>query len=271
LSTFLENQAGPSWANQRRKQVGEQVRRSIVDGWQGWQAVEISRDKEISVVVEVEVEEEEKVEDVIMSEPVPDAKAPTVPAPSAPSTTASVAGEEEEGWDFEEPQLDSQPEAGPSSPRKSLHDTADADDGWAFDDDLSAPTPAPAPAPIKPAKPAREAKKLGKKVAKSKVVQDEHESGNESMPGTDMSRSSSIQSPLPPRAPSPEVKSGGMDWAAWDDEPVKKEESKPKAKRKVLKEEKRTIKETFLVSAACDSLLELVEQVLRDAQEISLS
>jgi hypothetical protein len=266
LRTFLDNQAGPSWANRRRKQVGEEVRRSVIGGWQGWEAVEISRDKEISVVVEMEVEEE--AEDVVMSEPVADdawglddKAAPTLPKPTPASATMDSAGDEEVGWEFEEPQLDSQPEAGPSSPRKS--GDGEADDGWAFDDDLSAPTPAPVP--IKPTKPAREAKKLGKRVAKAKIPQDEHEFGAESMSGTDMSRTSSIQSSQP-RAPSPEVK----DWAAWEDEP-KKEAAKPKAKRKVLKEEKRIIKETFLVSRACDKLLELVEQVLRDAQEISAS
>ena len=171
---------------------------------------------------------------------------------------------EEGGWEFEEPSP--QAEAGPSSPRRTS--TEEADDGWAFDDDLSAP--APAPVPIKAPKPTREAKKLGKKVAKAKTSEDQ-DSG---MDSTEMSRSSSFSMSTPPHMPSPkptlepEPQAGGMDWEAWDDEP-KKEPVKSKIKRKILKDEKRVIKETFLVSKACDTLLELAEQVLRDARSIS--
>jgi len=275
VKSFLENDAGLSWANLRRYQVGEQVRRLIVDGWAGWEAVSISRDKEISVVVEVEVDDDEE-EDVDMDTKVkadaPDL-IPRVEEKSVPPSTstkkaemAEAAGEKEEeegGWEFEEPSPTTQPEAGPSSPRRIA--TEDADDGWAFDDDLS--TPAPAPAPIKAPKPTREAKKLGKKVAKAKQEQDDQDSG---MDSNEISRTSSVSVPTSPRAPSPNVKAGGMDWEAWDDEP-KKDLVKPKAKRKVLRDEKRVIKETFLVSKACDTLLELAENVLRDARAISKS
>ena len=264
VKSFYENQAGQSWANQRRSQVGEQVRKLIVDGWAGWEAVSISRDKEISVVVEVEVDEEEDVDMDTKAEidnPIPALKAETSSFPAPAAKSAKTDNEEEEGWEFEEPVTLAQPEAGPSSPRRIA--TEDADDGWAFDDDLS--TPAPAPAPIKAPKPTREAKKLGKKVAKAKTQeQEDQDSGIDS---AEASRSNSIATPTPPRAPTPESKAGGMDWA-WDDEP-KKEVAKPKAKRKVLKDEKRVIKETFLVSKACDTLLDLAEHVLRDARAIS--
>jgi hypothetical protein len=264
VKSFYENQAGLSWANQRRSQIGEQVRKLIVDGWAGWEAVSISRDKEISVVVEVEVDEEEDVDmdtkaEIAASEPVMALETSSVPAPT--KSAAKADNEEEEGWEFEEPVALVQPEAGPSSPRRIA--TEDVEDGWAFDDDLS--TPAPAPAPIKVPKPTREAKKLGKKVAKAKTQeQEDQDSGVDS---AEASRSNSTSTPTPPEAPTPESKASGMDWA-WDDEP-KKEVAKPKAKRKVLKDEKRVIKEMFLVSKACDTLLELAEQVLRDARAIS--
>jgi len=263
VKAFYENQAGLSWATLRRNQVGEQVRKLIVDGWAGWEAVSIRRDKEISVVVEVEVDQEEDVDmenpvEATASNAVPEPEATSVPPPS--TKESKVDDDEEDGWEFEEPVPIVQPEAGPSSPRRIA--TEDVDDGWAFDDDLS--TPAPAPAPIKAPKPTREAKKLGKKVAKAKQEQDDQDSGVDS---TEISRSNSISMPTPPRAATPEVKAGGMDWA-WDDEP-KKVEVKPKAKRKVLKDEKRVIKETFLVSKACDTLLELAEHVLRDARKLS--
>jgi hypothetical protein len=275
VKTFLEDQAGVSWANLRRNQVGEQVRRLIVDGWAGWEAVSISRDKEISVVVEVEVEvDEEEQADVEMGSetviaPISTQASGTVSVPppldKSAKTANSTANDEEEGWEFEEPTPPAQSEAGPSSPRRIA--TEDADDGWAFDDDLSAPTPVPAP--IKAPKPTREAKKLGKKVAKAKTQELEQDDQDSGMDSAEISRSNSIASPTPPKAPSPPSKAGGMDWEAWDDEPKKDLQVKPKAKRKILKDEKRVIKETFLVSKACDTLLELAEHVLRDARAIT--
>lgn len=266
VKTFYENQAGLSWANQRRSQVGEQVRKLIVDGWSGWEAMSISRDKEISVVVEVEVDVEDDVDmDLKAVATVPNPALQSEPSfdPASTTRTAKTDNDEEEGWEFEEPVAIARPEAGPSSPRRIA--TEEADDGWAFDDDLSAP--APAPVPIKAPKPTREAKKLGKKVAKAKTQeQEDQDSGIDS---AEISRSNSTSLPTPPSVPTPDSRTSGMDWA-WDDEP-KKEVAKPKAKRKVLKDEKRVIKETFLVSKACDTLLELAERILRDARAISES
>ena len=41
-----------------------------------------------------------------------------------------------------------------------------------------------------------------------------------------------------------------------------------KPKRKELHEVKRVIKETYLVSRACDKLLEIAERVLREARDL---
>lgn len=263
VRAFYDDRAGLAWANLRRSRIGDQVRRLITSGWEGWEAIPISRDKEISVVVEVEVEDEDP-EDITMDIPRTQDGPESAPTSTFETKVESATNDEEGGWEFEEPSP--QAEAGPSSPRRTS--TEEADDGWAFDDDLSAPTPAPVP--IKAPKPTREAKKLGKKVAKAKTSEDQ-DSGVDS---TEMSRSSSFSMATPPHIPSPnptlepEPQAGGMDWEAWDDEP-KKEPVKSKVKRKILKDEKRVIKETFLVSKACDTLLELAEQVLRDARSTS--
>lgn len=259
VRAFYDDRAGLAWANLRRSRIGDQVRRLIISGWEGWEAVSISRDKEISVVVEIEVEDEDP-EDITMVIPRTQDEPESATTSTSETKVESATNDEEGGWEFEEPSP--QAEAGPSSPRRTS--TEEADDGWAFDDDLSAP--APAPVPIKAPKPTREAKKLGKKVAKAKTSEDQ-DSG---MDSTEMSRSSSLSMTTPPPIPSPgpEPKAGGIDWEAWDDEP-KKEPVKSKVKRKILKDEQRVIKETFLVSKACDTLLELAEQVLRDARSIS--
>ena len=272
LLSFYDNQAGSSWANLRRRRVAEQVRKLILDGWQGWEAVEISRDKEISVVVEVEVEQED--------EPMPAAKegieAPesAKATPVVDATTSSPSPddteEEEGGWGFDEDAQ--QKQAGPSSPKRHGQ-SDDLDDGWAFDDDLS--TPAPAPAPVIAPKPTREAKKLGKRVAKAKLPSPGDEDGDDAMQGSMHSISSSSRnspepsSMPPPPPPPPSGPNESMDWEAWDDEKTTmKPASKPKAKRKELREEKRTIKETFLVSKACETLLGYAEEVLRDSREV---
>lgn len=294
LLAFYDNQAGSSWANLRRRRVADQVRKLILDGWEGWEAVEISRDKEISVVVEVEVEDED--EPMPMPLPTPptqESNAETTVSKDAGSSTNSASTsttpsspevtEEEAGWGFDEDaQQESQAQAGPSSPKRNGGQSDDVDDGWAFDDDLS--TAAPVPAPVIAPKPTREAKKLGKRVAKAKAPSsgDDHEDDAIAIQGhgqggsihntRSSSRTTSDASSMPPPAipvPARVTPNESMDWEAWDDEKTSPKTSvKPKAKRKVLKEEKRTIEETFLVSKACETLLGLAEEVLRDAQEI---
>lgn len=285
LLAFYDDQAGSSWANSRRRRVADQVRKLILDGWEGWEAVAISRDKEISVVVEVEVEDEDEPMPI---SPTQESKPETTIQKDADSNTNSASTsttpsspevtEEEAGWGFDEDaQQNSQAVAGPSSPKRNGQND-DVEDGWAFDDDLSTAAPAPAPAIVP--KPTREAKKLGKRVAKAKAPSsgDEDDTTQGQGQGSSIhntrssSRTTSDASSMPPPAV-PErarvAQNEAMDWEAWDDEKTSPKTSvKPKAKRKVLKEEKRTIKETFLVSKACETLLGLAEEVLRDAQEI---
>lgn len=271
VKAFYDDQAGSTWANARRRKLADEVRTLILSGWQSWEAVGIGRDKEISVVVEVEVEDEDGPMPVAQ-EPEPNTAGLASSEAEATSADAGDDDQEEEGWGFEEEAAPKSPTAGPSSPSRNGNGLEEAEDGWAFDDDLSAP--APAPAPIVPPKPTREAKKLGKKVAKSRQAEDDDDQDHE------ISRNNNgSQYPTPPAVPSPPPSSSSpppppqnesMDWEAWDDEkPSKREELKPKAKRKELREESRTIKETFLVSKACETLLEFTQDVLRDAQALS--
>jgi centromere/kinetochore protein ZW10 len=235
----------------------------ILDGWQGWEAVEISRDKEISVVVEVEVEVEDEMMPVPQEDPI---EAPTPTNDTRVSSSPPETTEEEGGWGFDEDTQQSA-QAGPSSPKRNGQ-SDDMDDGWAFDDDLSAPSPAPAP--VVAPKPTREAKKLGKRVAKAKVPEPGDENEDDNMQGSVHTESSNHDLTEPSSMPPPPVPATNesMDWAWDDDKTTAKNEAKPKAKRKELKEEKRTIKETFLVSKACETLLHLAEDVLQDSQEI---
>lgn len=281
IEAFLDASAGSAWANARRRHAAEQTRNLVVGGWQGWEATEISRDKEISVVVEVEIEEEEADEPMPSGHTPPEITTSNITAGDGGDRalkTEDTAGDEEEGgWGFDEDPSSAKPaeqstststSTSSQSPKQNgaSHGTEEVDDGWAFDDDLS--TPAPAPAPVVAPKPTREAKKLGRRVAKTKVPGSDDDDMTAS--ASDMSRTNSIQRPAtppPPPPPAPATVAEPMDWEAWDDEtPAKKPE--PKAKRKELREQKRTIKETFLVSKACDSLLQYAEDVLRDAQQI---
>lgn len=305
---FFQVQAGEAWANQRRTRVGEEVRKLVVGGWGGWEAKEAERERVVTMVVEVEVEDEEMAAKALpasggegeLTEEAADGFGwgfdDEKPAPVSNTAQADLAGREQhtngnagnvadDGWGF-----DDSAEAGPSSPRQSLKEgsgrTAPTPaagpetgegDGWDFDMDTT-----PAPEPAKPilAKPAREAKKLGKKVAKAKAVEDEDPWGS----GSESMQSSQV---LPPPVAGEPADSEAEGWG-WDEPDslaprtsgtngqgsesgTKPTDTLPppvKAKRKELKEEKRTIRETLLISRACDKLVDIAERVLREARDL---
>lgn len=275
IGPFFETQAGETWANQRRRRVGEDVRKLIIGGWGGWEAREAEREKEVVMVVEVEVDEPDPT-DVAGESNGTKAKdddgfgwgfddekeAEKEAEPKSTKETAIDVDADE--WGF-----DDTPQAGRSSPRQSpkvsngKHSTEDESmgDGWDFEDPVAAP--ASPPKPVATPKPAREAKRLGKKVAKAKAVveDDPWASGNESTTAS-----------IPPSEPVAET---GWGWDEPEPQPVvpADEEVKPveRVKRKELKEEKRTMRETFLVSRACDKLVDMAERVLQEAKELSSS
>ena len=266
VKRFFDHTAGEAWANQRRKRIAEEVRRLVLGGWGGWEAKEAEREKEISMVVEVEVDELEPIESTELAKPTEKVESKETDAfgwgfddsPKAEMKEDPLV--EGDGWDF-----DDSPQAGPSSPRKENNGhNEEAADGWDFDDPIETP-PVEQPKPIL-AKPAREAKRLGKKVAKVKAVQEDDPwgSGSESMPSTSA-------------APEPETATDGWGWdepesePATAPEPVKPVVAEEQVKRKVLKEEKRLIRETFLVSRACDKVVDIAERVLRESKEVGAS
>ncbi|RSH89597.1 hypothetical protein EHS25_002148 [Saitozyma podzolica] len=218
IQPFFANEAGSAWANQRRRRVAEEARKLVLGGWGGWEAVVKDREKEVTVVVEVEVEEEalpavsasdhakEKTDDDEFGWGFEDES-----SPSKVQTTqknghgnngegqvmdVDAAANEEEGWGFDEPD-----QAGPSSPRldqnqqaadkASISDEAGGE-GWDFDMEE---TPVPKPAPV--VKPAREAKKLGKKLAKSKAAETAEPAESQEGWASDQSRSESARTPRP--------------------------------------------------------------------------
>lgn len=305
IKPFFETDAGSEWARQRQRKVVEEVRRLITSGWGGWEAREEQREKEVKVVVEVEVEvdDEMEVDDAHKTSQIETAKegtgggegdnfgwgfddSPTAstktqippPQPQPASTSEAIevdVDDGNDGWGFDDA------EAGPSkptvqdSPTKPTSDaTNDAEDGWAFDEDL---TPAPVAPPVVIAKPAREAKKLGKRVAKAKT--EDADSGSESFRTKSPSRARN-RDPTPPRADpvhAPETAVETADDWGWNEEPAGKSApsmssaKSAKPKRKEFREEKRTIKETYLVSRACEKLLDTAERILREARDLERS
>lgn len=305
IQPFFANEAGSAWANQRRRRVAEEVKKLVLGGWGGWEAVEKEREKEVTVVVEVEVEEEaapavsvsdhakEKADDDGFGWGFEDDSSPKVQTTQKNGhgnngeeqvMGVDATADEEEGWGFDEPD-----QAGPSSPRldqnqqaadkASIGDEAEGE-GWDFDMDE---TPVPKPAPV--VKPAREAKKLGKKLAKSKAVETTEPAESQEGWASDQSRSESAISSRPNlkvdtgkhgtngrKAVQTQAQVRAQDgWDDWadDDQPAKGSSPvKNRTKKKVLKEQKRVIVERLLVSRACDKLLEIAERVLREAQEL---
>ena len=261
IAPFFELAAGPAWAAQRRRRVAEEVRRLVLGGWGGWEAIEAEREKEVVVMEEVEIEDEDALPDQEMQERADlkndnptfdwgfdddESSLPERPAmPEKVDEPMEADPPEVDAWGF-----DDNPAAGPSRPRQDS-----AEDGWEFDD-VSAPASA---RPIAAApKPAREAKRLGKKVAKVKSIVEEDvwgaESGSESTepPGQNGHSPAEVD-----------------DWGGWAEEETAKPGKEPtRPRKKVLREQRRKIKESFLVSRACDKLLEMAERVLREAQDL---
>jgi centromere/kinetochore protein ZW10 len=289
IEPFFVEEAGKAWANAKRRVNAEAVRKLILGGWLGWESRQAEREKELVMVVEVEVEEEDLRNN------------------QEPSGTRSHSGESrrkevangwgldeeqsqktdkspddginddsmdvEEGWGFE-----GEHEAGPSSPKRpsdttglSSTDELDEGEGWDFEDPVAAPSQ-PAiepPAPIIASKPAREAKRLGKKVAKVKAQVDDDPwgSGSESLPPshdtTDVE-----PSPVVPQISRVATPSNAQEAPRSPAPPSHSAPAVPRSKRKELREERRTIRETFLVSRACDQLLKSAESSLRESEDL---
>lgn len=285
LKHFFDVDAGTTWARSRREKVIEDVRKLVSGGWGGWEGREVEVEKEVMVLVETE-------------EDVPEPEAHAVPAGQEQSVQGGGSG-----WVFNDTTATVQTAKGAGAARTApaADADADADDGWAFDEPSAeldsakaAETPAgegegwdfdleatPAPAPPAPVlkKPAREAKKLGKKLAKAKANEDE-DRVSETDGNSDMT--SSMMDIDRDAEPAPAEEGWGWDdpdesqagEAAKSDTNTAPQKTsalsavQPK-KRIVLKEEKRTIKEVMLVSRSCDKVLEVSERVKREVKELA--
>ena len=314
---FFESEAGRAWATQRRKRVAEETRKIILGGWGGWEAVTQEKEKEVVRMVEVEVRDEEGdpvVTGVVQPETVDveegngqkadpngndfgwgfDDEAESSKGKSdKEDRDGDVTMTQDNGWGFDEsanqagaskskPSQTNQPSIANSHANGS-NEVASEGDGWGFDlaplvsESKTAQTPA---SPVA-AKPAREAKRLGKKVAKIKSTEDDDlwGSGTESVRGSpDLSRpaageghstSPTTQMQTDVQTTAQSTQNGADDWS-WGDEPPAAPK-RVKKKRKVLREEKRTIKETFLISRACEKILNVAERVLKESSDLDAS
>ena len=341
IRAFFLSEAGRAWATQRRKRVAEEVRRMIVGGWGGWETVESLREKEVVAIVEVEVSDDEGEEGVhgvsandngiptSTKEPSEEKKGDedefgwdfddqaekSAVAPGDgvmdvdPNEMREQNGETgdksmdvDDAWGFDEA---GPAESGPSKPHDApnpIGDTSTDDSaGWDFNLDSASEPPKPVSPII--AKPAREAKKLGRKVARQKTVGDDDPwgSGSEALssqggpsrtsqtnghgldpaweesarPSMNSKGAETNRSPVGDTSRDQQSADTADDWA-WDDEDRgrsgRKESLGRKKKRKrVLKEEKRMMTETFLVSRACEKLIDAAERVLREARDLDPS
>lgn len=304
IRPFLDDQAGPEWIAAQRRMANERVKALVLNGWCGWDAKEVTRDKEVTSLVEVEMDDNELGQDGTASnaERSVTSQHDTEPTRMGADggTEVEMGGDDDEagGWGFDEdpPDTESKIPAGAETRSRSTSGSnvqvqESQDDGWDFDLD-SQPAPSPptatavptAPAP-KPAKPVREAKKLGKRVAKTKHAEP---AGLEMEEETVAKRSDPHPAPTRLRAESHQSSSGmapntDSDGWGWDEpdtpavpvphlEASRAEPSTPKRhKRTVLQEQKRMVKETYLVSKACDRLLEVTEFCLSEGRQLSSS
>ncbi|ORX34895.1 hypothetical protein BD324DRAFT_682822 [Kockovaella imperatae] len=248
IAPFFTSEAGRAWATQRRKRVAEDVRKLIDGGWGGWEAVTEQRDKEVLTLIEVEVSDGEDVGTEVKGEE-PDEFGWGFDDQADDKSDAEGV---DDGWGFDESE---NADAGPSKSAPSLDSSkqeGDTGDGWDFD--LSTPQAELPPAPPPVAKPVREAKRLGKKVAKV---------ANEA--GDDPWASEGEKEPEEAAVPPAET-STADDWAWGDGEQPTK--TRTKKKRKLLKEERQTIKETFLISRACEKIVDMADRALMEAVDL---
>jgi centromere/kinetochore protein ZW10 len=216
IADFADGQAGETYTERRVEAALEEVKKLVLGGWGGWDAMEVQKEREEIRVVLVEEEVEDDAaklqQSIVPQSQLHDETAAAgeadgwglddvLEAPSSSPTDTKVSGktaapdagdadEAGDGWGFDDEAVTTtEPTTSKSSIVKPPIDTAgdtEMDEGWDFDLASTSPTTTTAPAQVAPpaAPPklkAREAKKLGKKIGqkKARLAAQEVHSGSE--------------------------------------------------------------------------------------------
>ena len=266
IKPFFDSEAGQTWASKRREIVADEVRKLIIEGWRGWEAEEVKRDKEVVIVIEVLEEVSDHSEAIKTSSSANGHQIP--PSQDAEDGwafeegSAAVLPEAEQvedaregGWDFdEEATHGSRPSKSPPKRGEIAADTSLGEgDGWDFD--MSAEDRLPAVQPTQAPKPTREARRLGKKAKTSSTASE---------------TASETSVPVSPSEPD--------DWGDWGDQvatnghankALDAKSSEPVKMKKVFKEEKSLLEESYFLSKACRQLVSIAEEVLGEAKQMT--
>lgn len=170
------------------------------------------------------------------------------------------SSEAEAGWGFDDWSVEEEPKVSMTEPAgaSTSEAPADTDSGWGFDEDDLGPSKASPPKPIvPPAKPIRQARKLGKK-QKQHLVDQETEG---SMSGSVYSDGGSAGPSATPSETAETATEGWNESVAWE-EPV----VDPIVASQPAQPESQIVVERYQVSKACDSLLEVILNVIEIAQ-----
>ena len=230
ISEFYSRDAGQYWASRQKAAILEQARAIIAGGWEGWESVEVKKEQRIGTLP-LETPRDERAE------------------PKLGPMEDNRASEGEAGWGFDDWTVE---EEIPKSTVAETHESIeDAESGWGFDDEEGSPVRSGPPSPVVlKTKPIRQARKLGKK---QKQTQDDEDH----MAGSVYSEQSSAA----PSEVAETATEGWNDSASWE-----QTTSTPVVNTASLPAEPQIVVERYQVSKACDSLLEVVLNVLEIAQ-----
>ena len=240
ISRFFAEEAGQFWARRQKEIILERARGIIAGGWEGWESVEVKKEQRIGAMpMETpRALDEQTVRDLGASAP------------------ASNSAEEEAGWGFDDWSVEEEANvAGADTAGVNPSEgVAEAETGWGFDEDQLSLSKASPPKPvIVPARPIRQARKLGKK-------QKQHQADQEA----EESMSASVYSDAGSTAPSETAETATEGWnesVTWEEPSTQSIDATAASQP-----ESQIIVERYQVSKACDSLLEVILNVIEIAQ-----
>lgn len=245
IGRFYAEEAGQFWAQKQKETILERARGIIAGGWEGWESVEVKKEQRIGAMP---METPRVLDDN------------TVRDLGAAAESEPAEAEAEAGWGFDDWSVEEEPKATASGSKveEKSEDGPEAESGWGFDeDDLGSLKASPPKPVVAPPKPIRQARKLGKK-------QKTHLNDQEAEDSAPNSVYSDAGSAAPSETPETATE-GWNESVAWE-EPV----VQPRVASKVAQPESQIIVERYQVSKACDSLLEVILNVLEIAQGLEM-